>query len=58
VTVIPRSKRFTRADSRSALVVAGPGGVVRWSYEAPPPGDLLGFELLREGVRSAAPASP
>jgi peroxiredoxin (alkyl hydroperoxide reductase subunit C) len=33
-----------------ALVVIGPDGVVRWSYEAPSPSDLPGLELLREGV--------
>jgi peroxiredoxin len=33
-----------------ALVVIGPDGVVRWSYEAPSPGELPGVELLREGV--------
>jgi peroxiredoxin len=33
-----------------ALVVIGPDGVVRWSYEAPSPSELPGVELLREGV--------
>jgi peroxiredoxin (alkyl hydroperoxide reductase subunit C) len=33
-----------------ALVVLGPDGVVRWSYEAPSPAELPGLELLREGV--------
>jgi peroxiredoxin len=33
-----------------ALVVIGPDGVVRWSYQAPSPGDLPGVELLREGL--------
>jgi peroxiredoxin (alkyl hydroperoxide reductase subunit C) len=33
-----------------ALVVVGPDGVVRWSYEAPSPAELPGVELLREGV--------
>jgi peroxiredoxin len=36
-----------------ALVVIGPDGVVRWSYEAPSPGELPGIELLREGLAAA-----
>jgi peroxiredoxin (alkyl hydroperoxide reductase subunit C) len=36
-----------------ALVVIGPDGVVRWSYQAPSPGDLPDAELLREGVSAA-----
>jgi peroxiredoxin len=28
-------------------------GVVRWSYQAPSPGELPGVELLREGVTAA-----
>jgi peroxiredoxin (alkyl hydroperoxide reductase subunit C) len=36
-----------------ALVVVGPDGVVRWSYQAPSPGDLPGVELLREGLAAA-----
>ena len=35
-----------------ALVVIGPDGVVRWSYQAPSPTDLPPAELLREGVAS------
>jgi peroxiredoxin (alkyl hydroperoxide reductase subunit C) len=35
-----------------ALVVIGPDGVVRWSYQAPSPADLPPVELLREGVAS------
>jgi peroxiredoxin len=33
-----------------ALVITGPDGVVRWSYEAPSPGELPSVELLREGL--------
>jgi peroxiredoxin len=33
-----------------ALVITGPDGVVRWSYEAPSPGELPAVELLREGL--------
>jgi peroxiredoxin len=36
-----------------ALVVIGEDGVVRWSYQAPSPGDLPSAELLREGVDAA-----
>jgi peroxiredoxin len=36
-----------------ALVVIGSDGIVRWSYQAPSPGDLPGVELLREGVDAA-----
>jgi peroxiredoxin (alkyl hydroperoxide reductase subunit C) len=36
-----------------ALVVIGSDGVVRWSYQAPSPGDLPGIELLREGLAVA-----
>jgi peroxiredoxin len=37
-----------------ALVVVGPDGVVRWSYQAPSPAELPGVELLREGLAAAA----
>ena len=36
-----------------ALVVIGADGIVRWSYQAPSPGDLPGVELLREGLGGA-----
>jgi peroxiredoxin (alkyl hydroperoxide reductase subunit C) len=36
-----------------ALVVTGPDGDVRWSYEAPSPGELPSVELLREGLAVA-----
>jgi mycoredoxin-dependent peroxiredoxin len=36
-----------------ALVVIGEDGIVRWSYQAPSPGDLPGVELLREGLSAA-----
>jgi peroxiredoxin (alkyl hydroperoxide reductase subunit C) len=35
-----------------ALIAIGPDGVVRWSYQAPSPGDLPGVALLREGLQS------
>jgi peroxiredoxin len=40
--------------SQRALVITGPDGVVRWSYEAPSPGELPPVELLREGLAAAA----
>jgi mycoredoxin-dependent peroxiredoxin len=36
--------------AQRALIAIGPDGVVRWSYEAPSPGDLPGVDLLREGL--------
>jgi peroxiredoxin len=39
--------------AQRALVITGPDGVVRWSYQAPSPGDLPSVELLREGLASA-----
>jgi peroxiredoxin len=39
--------------SQRALVMIGSDGVIRWSYEAPSPGDLPSPELLREGVSAA-----
>jgi len=35
-----------------ALVVFDPDGVVRWSFQAPSPGELPALKLLREGVNS------
>jgi peroxiredoxin len=37
-----------------ALVIVGPDGVVRWSYQAPSPAELPGAELLLEGLRCAS----
>jgi alkyl hydroperoxide reductase subunit AhpC len=39
-----------------ALVITGPDAVVRWSFQAPSPGDLPSVELLREGLAAAAQA--
>lgn len=36
-----------------ALVVIGPDGVVRWSFQAASPGELPALKLLREGVQTA-----
>jgi mycoredoxin-dependent peroxiredoxin len=40
--------------AQRALVISGPDAVVRWSYEAPSPGELPAEELLREGLRTAS----
>ena len=37
-----------------ALVVIGPDAVVRWSYEAPSPGELPGANLLFDALESLA----
>jgi peroxiredoxin len=39
--------------SQRALVILGPDGVVRWSYEADSPGELPGPDLLVQGVVAA-----
>jgi peroxiredoxin len=39
--------------AQRALVITGPDGVVRWSFQAGSPGDLPGVELLREGLAAA-----
>ncbi len=39
--------------SQRALVIAGPDGVVRWSYEAENPGVLPGADLLAQGIVAA-----
>ncbi len=41
-----------------ALVITGPDGVVRWSYQADSPGELPPVELLREGIKSAFADAP
>jgi peroxiredoxin len=33
-----------------ALVIVGPDGIVKWSYEAPTPGDLPGANLIFDGL--------
>jgi peroxiredoxin len=35
-----------------ALVIIGPDGVVKWSYEAPSPGDLPGANLIFDGLEA------
>jgi peroxiredoxin (alkyl hydroperoxide reductase subunit C) len=35
-----------------ALVIIGPDGLVKWSYEAPSPGDLPGANLIFDGLAS------
>ncbi|MCW3056262.1 MAG: alkyl hydroperoxide reductase/Thiol specific antioxidant/Mal allergen [Solirubrobacterales bacterium] len=41
-----------------AIVITGPDAVVRWSYQAPSPGDLPGLELLRDGLATALGGAP
>jgi peroxiredoxin (alkyl hydroperoxide reductase subunit C) len=36
-----------------ALVVTGPDGVIRWSFQAATPGDLPGANLLFDGLAAA-----
>jgi peroxiredoxin len=36
--------------AQRALVVIGPDGVVRWSYEAPSPGELPGANLIFDAL--------
>jgi len=36
-----------------ALVIAGPDGTVRFSYQAPTPAELPSVELLRDGLTAA-----
>ena len=36
-----------------ALVITAPDAVVRWSYQAPSPGELPGLDVLREGLAAA-----
>lgn len=36
-----------------ALMITGPDGTVRFSYQAPTPAELPGLELLREGLATA-----
>jgi peroxiredoxin (alkyl hydroperoxide reductase subunit C) len=36
--------------SQRALVIVGPDGVVRWSYQAPTPGELPGANLIFDGL--------
>ena len=37
-----------------ALVLVGPDAVVRWSYEAPSPGDLPGANLIFDAIEARA----
>jgi peroxiredoxin len=36
-----------------ALVITGPDGTIRWSYQADSPGELPSLELLRDGLAAA-----
>ena len=39
-----------RGFPQRALVIIGPDGVVKWSYQAPSPGDLPGANLIFDGL--------
>jgi len=39
-----------------ALVIVGPDAVVKWSYQAPSPGDLPGANLIFDGLAAASRA--
>ena len=43
---------------RRALVIIGPDGVVKWSYQARHTGELPGANLIFDGLGAAAAASP
>jgi mycoredoxin-dependent peroxiredoxin len=38
--------------TQRALVIVGPEGVVKWSYQAPSPGELPGANLIFDGLDS------
>jgi peroxiredoxin (alkyl hydroperoxide reductase subunit C) len=38
--------------AQRALVIAGPDAVVKWSHQAPSPGDLPGANLIFDGLQS------
>ena len=35
-----------------ALIIVGPDGVVRWSYQAPSPADLPGAHMILGGLKN------
>ena len=37
-----------------ALVIVGPDGIVRWSYQAPSPAELPGANLIFDGLKSVS----
>ena len=41
-----------------ALVIVGPDGIVKWSYEAPSPSELPGANLIFDGLRDGLTSSP
>jgi peroxiredoxin len=43
--------------SQRALVIVDPDGIVRWSYEAPNPGELPGANLIFDGLAAERPAA-
>ncbi len=43
--------------AQRALIVTGPDGIVRFSYQAPTPAELPGVEQLRDGLAAASSAA-
>ena len=43
----------TKGFPQRALIVIGPDAVVRWSYQAPSPGELPGANLIFDGLATA-----
>jgi hypothetical protein len=39
-------------------VIVDSQGIVRWSYEAPSPGELPALKLLRDGLNSVLDGDP
>jgi peroxiredoxin (alkyl hydroperoxide reductase subunit C) len=44
--------------AQRALVIVDPEGIVRWSFEAPSPGELPTLKLLREGLNGVLDGDP
>lgn len=42
--------------AQRALAIIGPDAIVRWSYQAPSPGELPGANLIFDGLEQAAAA--
>ena len=43
--------------TQRALVIVDPEGVVKWSYQAPSPGDLPGANLIFDGLDAVSSGS-
>jgi peroxiredoxin len=47
-----------RGFPQRALVIIGPGGIVKWSYQARHTDELPGANLIFDGLGAAAPVAP